>query len=1007
MAGKKYIVDLEASKFITTGGLSSEFVKGDGSLDSASYSTQTLSLGTDHQVPFMNGAADFQYTSKYTFDDVSNKLKIEDTTNVLLYTIIDGTGVNVIDDDNDWALELRSDRLTYTDSGGTDVDLIFPTTSTAIDINLPSSAGTLALTSDISLNLQQVTDVGSTTTNNLIVSTTGAGFTQTATYSDDTITFYDVVNADEQTFNLILPDPLTGTFFYNLTLPQASGTLALTSDLLSKGSDNQIPVMNGTTDFDYSSNLTFDTSGFKVDGGSSSGNTNINYNKITLTKAAGTNAQIKSVGSTYTTTLEFTDPSGNGTYLIPTSNTTKTLATTDQIPTAYTDLTADIDYLRADVDDTASGFITFSGSSRHNDGSYAYFGTGNDMAIYHLASNSTNYMTLYNGDFKIFDSPGATTRFTFGRSTGDFTATGDIIGDQLRVGTNTIGYGTGTLELRSDNTNPPYIQFTEDGVGFRGQIGFEAGSSTFVVKSGGNGIANGTLAMSVSSSGDFTAIGTLNASINAATTDTDKFLVDDGGTIKYRTGAEVLSDIGAAANQDYLRADVSDVKTSGTLTFNDNVAIGFGNSNDMNMYHNGVHLYENLNTGNKYIRDGTTNRFIFERTTGKLTLTGELQGKVPTSYSTYENDYYFKDIPLDSTTSYERRVLTLVPKSTTSTTQNRMVVGKLIIGKYGGNIFNSYDIDIQSVYNSTIANVRENRTSTGEYAKLVEFTYNGDVWIGLKLSYQANPFTYASFYGYATDDTSSGDQLEIISYYNEDTSTVINSDINSTITDYTGTVTDFRFLTGDVRIDNGTTNPELYFSNEGTNYGSIRGTSSGPVLYSADSTYAARFYNNANYINGNLYIRNSSDSGSSADQFMFDTTNVRLGIGDTSPSYSLDVNGDGRFTSYIEALDKTRKEVTDDATTTHTVTATDAYKLRRFTSSSAITVTVDTGSLTNIGETAEIDQYGTGLVTISAGTATLRVNGNATLVSSGQYSRISIQKMTSTEYRVFGELEPA
>ena len=35
------------------------------------------------------------------------------------------------------------------------------------------------------------------------------------------------------------------------------------------------------------------------------------------------------------------------------------------------------------------------------------------------------------------------------------------------------------------------------------------------------------------------------STINAATSDTDKFLVSDGGTIKYRTGAEVRSDIGA------------------------------------------------------------------------------------------------------------------------------------------------------------------------------------------------------------------------------------------------------------------------------------------------------------------------------------------------------------------------------------------------------------------------------------------------------------------------------
>jgi hypothetical protein len=35
--------------------------------------------------------------------------------------------------------------------------------------------------------------------------------------------------------------------------------------------------------------------------------------------------------------------------------------------------------------------------------------------------------------------------------------------------------------------------------------------------------------------------------VNAATTDTDKFLVSDSGEIKFRTGAELLSDIGGQA----------------------------------------------------------------------------------------------------------------------------------------------------------------------------------------------------------------------------------------------------------------------------------------------------------------------------------------------------------------------------------------------------------------------------------------------------------------------------
>lgn len=51
------------------------------------------------------------------------------------------------------------------------------------------------------------------------------------------------------------------------------------------------------------------------------------------------------------------------------------------------------------------------------------------------------------------------------------------------------------------------------------------------------------------------------SSVAAATTDTDKFLVSDGGVIKYRTGSEMLSDIGAQAAGSY-------VPTTRTLTIN-------------------------------------------------------------------------------------------------------------------------------------------------------------------------------------------------------------------------------------------------------------------------------------------------------------------------------------------------------------------------------------------------------------------------------------------------------
>jgi hypothetical protein len=49
--------------------------------------------------------------------------------------------------------------------------------------------------------------------------------------------------------------------------------------------------------------------------------------------------------------------------------------------------------------------------------------------------------------------------------------------------------------------------------------------------------------------------------LNNATTDTDRFLVSDSGTVKYRTGAEVLSDIGGQA------ALTNPITGTGTLNY--------------------------------------------------------------------------------------------------------------------------------------------------------------------------------------------------------------------------------------------------------------------------------------------------------------------------------------------------------------------------------------------------------------------------------------------------------
>ena len=73
----------------------------------------------------------------------------------------------------------------------------------------------------------------------------------------------------------------------------------------------------------------------------------------------------------------------------------------------------------------------------------------------------------------------------------------------------------------------------------------------------------------------------------------------------------------------FLRSDTSDQKTSGTLRFNDSIICSFGNSDDCEFFHNGSHQYIDINTGNMYIRDGTTTRFTFDDA-GHFTATGDI-----------------------------------------------------------------------------------------------------------------------------------------------------------------------------------------------------------------------------------------------------------------------------------------------------------------------------------------------------------------------------------------------
>ena len=117
------------------------------------------------------------------------------------------------------------------------------------------------------------------------------------------------------------------------------------------------------------------------------------------------------------------------------------------------------------------------------------------------------------------------------------------------------------------------------------------------------------------------------ANIPKATTDTDKFLVSDGGVVKYRTGAELLSDIGAY-NATNPAGYISGI-TSGMVT----TALGFTPYNATNP----AGYTSNLGTVTSVSGTGTVSGLTLSgtvTTSGNLTLGGTLSltsGQVTTA----------------------------------------------------------------------------------------------------------------------------------------------------------------------------------------------------------------------------------------------------------------------------------------------------------------------------------------------------------------------------------------
>ena len=126
----------------------------------------------------------------------------------------------------------------------------------------------------------------------------------------------------------------------------------------------------------------------------------------------------------------------------------------------------------------------------------------------------------------------------------------------------------------STTTNPTVIPYRNDpDTGIGGD-----GSNTLSL------IAGGTQALSLTSTTATTSGSVTITTIDQIGSDTDKFLMSDSGVVKYVTGANLASYIGATTGGPYL--PLAGGTMTGDIDLNDDVKVSFGND-DFQIYHDG------------------------------------------------------------------------------------------------------------------------------------------------------------------------------------------------------------------------------------------------------------------------------------------------------------------------------------------------------------------------------------------------------------------------------------
>ena len=179
--------------------------------------------------------------------------------------------------------------------------------------------------------------------------------------------------------------------------------------------------------YGYTSNagtITGVTAGSGLTGGGSSGSVSLNIGAGTGITVAADSISVN-MGAFSTSNLS----EGTNLYYTTTransaidARVTKSFVDALNVDADTLDSLNSTQFLRSDAADTATGLITFDAGIRLNDNDIARFGTGDDLEVYHNGTHG--YVDMNLGNLYFRDT--TTTRYTFERTTGNFTATGDI-----------------------------------------------------------------------------------------------------------------------------------------------------------------------------------------------------------------------------------------------------------------------------------------------------------------------------------------------------------------------------------------------------------------------------------------------------------------------------------------------------------------------------------------------------------------------------------------------------